>query len=138
MLKITTDDENPESVTMKICGRFTAEYVPEVEKAFPATVFGAVQDSSVLASDFSKDAGESESLGNRVGGSDRSHMKRRGRSPALPRYKWLASGEGGLPRPPSQVHGPNACAKRKEAFHEPTTTKVQLQMSYSRVWVLGC
>ena len=32
MLKITTENENPEFITVKLCGRFTAEYVPEVEK----------------------------------------------------------------------------------------------------------
>ena len=36
MLKITTDNENPEFFTVKLCGRFTAEYVPEVEKALSA------------------------------------------------------------------------------------------------------
>ena len=33
MFKITTSNENPESTTLNLCGRFTREYVPEVEKA---------------------------------------------------------------------------------------------------------
>ena len=33
MLKITTNNENPEFTTVSLCGRFTREYVPEVEKA---------------------------------------------------------------------------------------------------------
>ena len=33
MFKITTDNENPEFITVNLCGRFTGEYVPEVEKA---------------------------------------------------------------------------------------------------------
>ena len=40
MLKITTNNENPEFVTMKICGRFTAEYVSEVEKELSRTSIG--------------------------------------------------------------------------------------------------
>ena len=36
MFKITTNEENPEFTTVNLCGRFTREYVPEVEKAlFP-------------------------------------------------------------------------------------------------------
>lgn len=33
MLKIRTDNENPEFIKVNLCGRFTGEYVPEVEKA---------------------------------------------------------------------------------------------------------
>jgi len=33
MLKITQDAENPEIVRLSLYGRFTSEYVPEVEKA---------------------------------------------------------------------------------------------------------
>ena len=33
MFKITTNNENPEFTTVNLCGRFTREYVPEVEKA---------------------------------------------------------------------------------------------------------
>lgn len=33
MLKITQDGEIPEIVRVSLCGRFTSEYVPEVEKA---------------------------------------------------------------------------------------------------------
>jgi anti-anti-sigma regulatory factor len=33
VLKIKTDNENPEFITVNLCGRFTGEYVPEVEKA---------------------------------------------------------------------------------------------------------
>jgi ABC-type transporter Mla MlaB component len=32
VFKITTTNENPESTTVNLCGRFTREYVPEVEK----------------------------------------------------------------------------------------------------------
>ena len=39
MLKITTDNKNPEFITVNLCGRFTGEYVTEVEKALsPAAV----------------------------------------------------------------------------------------------------
>ena len=31
MLKITTDNETPEIITVNLCGRFTGEYVPEVD-----------------------------------------------------------------------------------------------------------
>ena len=37
MLKITTDDENPEFITVNLCGRFTGEYIPEVEKELSRT-----------------------------------------------------------------------------------------------------
>ena len=37
MLKITTDDENAEFTTVNLCGRFTGEYVPEVEKELART-----------------------------------------------------------------------------------------------------
>ena len=33
MLKITYDDEDADIVGVNLCGRFTSEYVPEVEKA---------------------------------------------------------------------------------------------------------
>ena len=33
MLKITFDDKQSEIVKVNLCGRFTREYVPEVEKA---------------------------------------------------------------------------------------------------------
>ena len=33
MFKITMSNENPESTTLNLCGRFTREYVSEVEKA---------------------------------------------------------------------------------------------------------
>jgi len=33
VFKITTSNENPESTTLNLCGSFTREYVPEVEKA---------------------------------------------------------------------------------------------------------
>ena len=33
MLKITQDAELPEIARVSLCGRFTSEYVPEVEKA---------------------------------------------------------------------------------------------------------
>jgi len=33
MLKITQDTEIPETARVSLCGRFTSEYVPEVEKA---------------------------------------------------------------------------------------------------------
>ena len=33
MLKITTNNETPACTTLNLCGRFTREYVPEVEKA---------------------------------------------------------------------------------------------------------
>jgi ABC-type transporter Mla MlaB component len=32
VLKIKTDDENPEFIMVNLCGRFTGEYIPEVEK----------------------------------------------------------------------------------------------------------
>ena len=37
MFKITTDRENPEFITVNLCGRFTGEYVPEVEKTLSRT-----------------------------------------------------------------------------------------------------
>ena len=37
MLKITTNKENPEFNTVNLCGRFTREYVPEVEKVLLRT-----------------------------------------------------------------------------------------------------
>jgi anti-anti-sigma regulatory factor len=37
VLKITTNNENPEFITVNLCGRFTGEYVPEVEKALSPT-----------------------------------------------------------------------------------------------------
>ena len=33
MLKITKDAENSDIIRVNLCGRFTGEYVPEVEKA---------------------------------------------------------------------------------------------------------
>jgi ABC-type transporter Mla MlaB component len=32
VLKITTDNENPKCTSVNLCGRFTSEYIPEVEK----------------------------------------------------------------------------------------------------------
>ncbi len=37
MLKITTDDENPKFITVNLCGRFTGEYISEVEKELSRT-----------------------------------------------------------------------------------------------------
>jgi ABC-type transporter Mla MlaB component len=37
VLKITTDNENPEFTTVNLCGRFTREYVSEVEKELSRT-----------------------------------------------------------------------------------------------------
>jgi anti-anti-sigma regulatory factor len=37
VLKITTNNENPEFIKVNLCGRFTGEYVPEVEKALSPT-----------------------------------------------------------------------------------------------------
>jgi len=37
VLKITTNNENLEFITVNLCGRFTAEYVPEVDKALSPT-----------------------------------------------------------------------------------------------------
>ena len=37
MLKITQDAQIPEIVRVSLCGRFTSEYVPEVEKALVQT-----------------------------------------------------------------------------------------------------
>jgi len=37
VFKITTNNENPEFFTLNLCGRFTREYVPEVEKALSPT-----------------------------------------------------------------------------------------------------
>jgi len=40
VFKITTNNENPEFTTVNLCGRFTAEYVPEVEKVLSPTGTG--------------------------------------------------------------------------------------------------
>ncbi|HEU5239071.1 MAG TPA: STAS domain-containing protein [Pyrinomonadaceae bacterium] len=40
MFKITTHNENPEFITVNLCGRFTREYVPEVEKELSRTNAG--------------------------------------------------------------------------------------------------
>ena len=37
MFKITTDNEKPEFTTVNLCGRFTREYIPEVEKQLSHT-----------------------------------------------------------------------------------------------------
>ena len=37
VFKITTNNKNPEFITVNLCGRFTGEYVPEVEKALSPT-----------------------------------------------------------------------------------------------------
>lgn len=37
MFKITTNNENPEFIKVNLCGRFTGEYVPEVEKELSRT-----------------------------------------------------------------------------------------------------
>ena len=37
MLKIKTDNQTPEFIKVNLCGRFTREYVPEVEKALSPT-----------------------------------------------------------------------------------------------------
>ena len=37
MFKITMVNENPEFITVNLCGRFTGEYIPEVEKALTPT-----------------------------------------------------------------------------------------------------
>src|SRR6266478_5591631 len=37
VLKITTDNKNPQLTTVHLCGRFTGEYVPEVEKELSRT-----------------------------------------------------------------------------------------------------
>ena len=37
MLKITTNNENPEFTAVNLCGRFTREYIPEVEKVLSRT-----------------------------------------------------------------------------------------------------
>ena len=37
MFKITKKNDNPEFITVNLCGRFTGEYVPEVEKALSQT-----------------------------------------------------------------------------------------------------
>ena len=36
MLKITTVRETPESLRVQLCGQFTGEYVPELQKALSA------------------------------------------------------------------------------------------------------
>ena len=36
MLKITTIREGPKSLRVRLCGQFTGEYVPELEKALSA------------------------------------------------------------------------------------------------------
>ncbi|HEU5235669.1 MAG TPA: STAS domain-containing protein [Pyrinomonadaceae bacterium] len=38
MLKITTDNKNPQLTTVHLCGRFTGEYVPEVEKELRTSI----------------------------------------------------------------------------------------------------
>jgi len=40
VLKITTVDENPEVTTVNLCGRFTGEYVPVVDKELSRTSTG--------------------------------------------------------------------------------------------------
>ena len=37
MLKIKTDNETPEFIKVNLCGRFTREYIPEVEKVLSRT-----------------------------------------------------------------------------------------------------
>ena len=37
MLKIKTDNETPEFIKVNLCGRFTGEYIPEVEKELSRT-----------------------------------------------------------------------------------------------------
>ena len=37
MLRITTNNKNPEFITVNLCGRFTREYVPEVEKVLSSS-----------------------------------------------------------------------------------------------------
>jgi len=37
VFKITTNNENPELITLNLCGRFTGEYVPVVEKELSRT-----------------------------------------------------------------------------------------------------
>ena len=37
MFKITTNNENPKYTTVNLCGRFTREYIPEVEKVLSRT-----------------------------------------------------------------------------------------------------
>jgi ABC-type transporter Mla MlaB component len=37
VFKITTNNEDPESIKVNLCGHFTVEYVPEVEKALSRT-----------------------------------------------------------------------------------------------------
>jgi len=37
VLKIATDDETPEFITVNLCGRFSGEYIPEVEKELSRT-----------------------------------------------------------------------------------------------------
>ncbi len=49
MLKITTVRENPESLRVCLCGQFTSEYVPELEKALS----GQGTDSGKVALDLS-------------------------------------------------------------------------------------
>ena len=40
MLKITTDNETPDFIAVNLCGRFTGEYIPEVEKELSRTSAG--------------------------------------------------------------------------------------------------
>jgi len=49
VLKITTVRENPESLRVCLCGQFTSEYVPELEKALS----GQGTDSGKVALDLS-------------------------------------------------------------------------------------
>jgi len=37
VLKITTDNGNPKCTSVNLCGRFTREYIPEVEKVLSRT-----------------------------------------------------------------------------------------------------
>jgi ABC-type transporter Mla MlaB component len=37
VLKITTDTGNPKCTSVNLCGRFTREYIPEVEKVLSRT-----------------------------------------------------------------------------------------------------
>ncbi|MEW6735533.1 MAG: hypothetical protein AB1489_29850 [Acidobacteriota bacterium] len=47
MLKITTVRENPQSLRVYLCGQFTGEYIPELEKALS----GQDQDIGKVALD---------------------------------------------------------------------------------------
>jgi len=50
VFKITTNNENPEFNTVNLCGRFTREYVPEVEKA----LFNSSTTPKILALDLAE------------------------------------------------------------------------------------